>query len=106
LIARRGKDEEQDRFGQRNNFETPLKLLKRALNAPIIVKLKDGEEYKGILDNYDPTMNLVLDDSAQVDESGKAVISYGKILIRGNNILYIAVSDQNKKRAAMGSERP
>jgi len=82
-----------------NSFETPLKLLKKALNAPVTVKLKDGQEYKGILNNYDPTMNIVLDDSVQVDDNGNALVSFGKILIRGNNILYVAVGESPAKPA-------
>ncbi|MGC8601019.1 MAG: LSM domain-containing protein [Thermoprotei archaeon] len=99
MISRRLREEETDRNQQsRNtNVDTPLRLLKRALNAPVIVKLKDGEEYRGILNNYDPTMNIVLEDSKQVDENGNALVSFGKILIRGNNILYIVIGESANK---------
>ncbi|WP_449461679.1 hypothetical protein PQ610_04690 [Tardisphaera miroshnichenkoae] len=100
MISRRIREEEPERNQQnRNNVETPLRLLKKALNAPVTVKLKDGEEYRGILNNYDPTMNIVLDESTQVDENGNALVSFGKILIRGNNILYIVVGESANKPA-------
>jgi small nuclear ribonucleoprotein len=53
------------------------------------VKLKDGHEYIGDLMKYDSTMNLILTDAIEAVDDGNAVAKYGKILVRGNNILYI-----------------
>ena len=68
----------------------PLKLLSRNLNEQIVVKLKDGRTCRGILERCDNYMNLILADAEEVDESGtNTSVKYGKVLIRGNNILWI-----------------
>ncbi|MCX8182448.1 MAG: LSM domain-containing protein [Candidatus Methanomethylicaceae archaeon] len=70
----------------------PLRLLNKALHNQILVKLKDGHEYIGNLVKYDQTMNLILVDAVEAVDDGNPVAKYGKILVRGNNILYIRTS--------------
>ncbi|MGQ9759708.1 MAG: LSM domain-containing protein [Candidatus Methanomethylicaceae archaeon] len=67
----------------------PLRLLNKALHNQILVKLKDGHEYIGNLVKFDQTMNLILVDAIEAVNDGNPVAKYGKILVRGNNILYI-----------------
>jgi small nuclear ribonucleoprotein (snRNP)-like protein len=67
----------------------PLKLLFRSVNKTIIVKLKDGSEYMGRLVRCDPTMNLTMIDTQELNNNGGVKTKFGKVLIRGNNILYI-----------------
>jgi len=67
----------------------PIRLLNKSLHNQILVKLKDGHEYIGDLVKYDSTMNLILTDAIEAVDDGNAVAKYGKILVRGNNILYI-----------------
>lgn len=67
----------------------PLKLLFRSVNKTIIVKLKDGSEYMGRLIKCDPTMNLTMTDTQELNNDGNAKTKFGKVLIRGNNILYV-----------------
>ncbi len=71
---------------------TPLKYLKSAVNQTVLVKLKDGHEYIGMLELVDHTMNVVLSDCEEYDDSGKPVARYGKVLIRGSQILYISIN--------------
>jgi len=40
----------------------------------------------------DNNMNLIMDDTEEINDNGETKIKYGKILVRGNNILYIIVS--------------
>lgn len=71
----------------------PLKLLSRNLNEEVVVKLKDGRTCKGVLENCDNYMNLILKDAEEVDDSGSnAEVKYGRVLIRGNNILWITLN--------------
>lgn len=68
----------------------PLKVLYKALNATILVKLKDGREFAGKLVRTDDTMNMILIEASEVaDGGGTQVAKYGKLLVRGNNILYV-----------------
>jgi small nuclear ribonucleoprotein len=50
-------------IGERPMAQRPLDILNESLNRPVIVKLKDGREFRGELQGYDIHMNLVLDDT-------------------------------------------
>jgi small nuclear ribonucleoprotein (snRNP)-like protein len=67
---------------------TPLKMLGRAVNTRVTVRLKSGDEYTGILEKCDPNMNLIIVDAEELN-NGTVIAKYGRIFIRGNNILYI-----------------
>lgn len=66
----------------------PLKILQKATNNLVLIKLKDGKEYRGRLKEIDVYMNLVLEGAEELDE-GNPTAKFGEVLIRGNNILYI-----------------
>ena len=66
----------------------PIKTLRKAIDGIVLIKLKDGKEYRGRLKEIDVYMNLVLEGAEEL-EDGKPTAKYGEVLIRGNNILYI-----------------
>ncbi|MDT7864619.1 MAG: LSM domain-containing protein [Thermoproteota archaeon] len=70
---------------------TPLKLMFRCVKDTVTVWLKDHTILRGILYLADPNMNLILTDAEEINENGEVKIKYGKVFIRGNNILYISV---------------
>lgn len=72
--------------------DSPLKVLRISLSKTVMVKLKDGTELVGQMDSVDSTMNIVLRDAVQVDENDRMIAKYGKILIRGSQILYVATN--------------
>ena len=43
--------------------------------------------------NFDPYMNLILVD-AEESENGAQVANYGKVVISGNNVLYVKIEDR------------
>ncbi|MCC6018774.1 MAG: ribonucleoprotein [archaeon YNP-LCB-003-016] len=63
-------------------------MLGRAVNTRVTVRLKSGDEYTGILEKCDPNMNLIIVDAEELN-NGTVIAKYGRIFIRGNNILYI-----------------
>lgn len=65
----------------------PLTLLYKQIREEITVYLKSGEKYTGQLAKVDSYMNLIIENA--VEESGNKTTRYGKVLIRGNNILLI-----------------
>ncbi len=78
--------------------ESPLRALRMAMNKNVLVKVKDGYEYVGKLTMTDSTMNVVLSDCTEFSDEGRSPIArYGTVLIRGSQILYIAV-DYNSMR--------
>jgi len=67
-----------------------------ATNKVVLVKLKDGSEYIGRLEQSDGTMNLVLRDCTELKEGTvDPIAKYGRVLIRGSNILFISVDYEN-----------
>eukprot|EP00602_Paraphysomonas_sp_CaronLab_P009753 CAMPEP_0185024410 /NCGR_PEP_ID=MMETSP1103-20130426/7469_1 /TAXON_ID=36769 /ORGANISM="Paraphysomonas bandaiensis, Strain Caron Lab Isolate" /LENGTH=78 /DNA_ID=CAMNT_0027557369 /DNA_START=43 /DNA_END=279 /DNA_ORIENTATION=+ len=66
----------------------PKPFLNGLSGNPVIVKLKWGMEYKGILMAVDSYMNLQL---AQTEEfiDGAFAGNLGEVLIRCNNVLYM-----------------
>ena len=71
-------------------MEKPLKLLHASLNNRVIVELRGGVEYQGILDGYDvPHMNLVLKNADEIVRMDKKT-KHEKVIVRGDNIIYIS----------------
>lgn len=67
----------------------PLTMLNSALNKRVLVELKGNREYRGILDGYDPHMNLVLRNAEEIIE-GKQMRTMDITLVRGDNVVYIS----------------
>jgi len=71
-------------------IDSPLKYLRSGINNTVLVRLKDGSEYIGRLEQCDNTMNLLLSDCVEVKEgSSEPIAKYGRVLVRGSNILFI-----------------
>ena len=71
-------------------MEKPLKLLHSSLNSRVMVELRSGLEYHGILDGYDvPHMNLVL-KNADETMNNESRAKHETVILRGDNIIYIS----------------
>ncbi|HDS59652.1 MAG TPA: RNA-binding protein [Thermoplasmatales archaeon] len=68
----------------------PTDLLESSVNKEVSLLLKDGRVLKGKLSGYDQYMNLVIEDTRE--EKGDAERRLGKVVLRGNNIVSIAIS--------------
>lgn len=72
----------------------PLDVLNGNLNKRVIVHLRGGREYRGILDGYDhPHMNLVVKQVDEVLRAGtpeETITKKEMVIIRGDNIIYIS----------------
>ncbi|AEB95944.1 MAG: U6 snRNA-associated Sm-like protein LSm6 [Metallosphaera sp.] len=76
--------------------ENPLKSLRMATNKTVLVKLKDGSEYIGKMEQSDGTMNLVLRDCTEMKEgTADPIAKYGRVLIRGSNVLFVSIDYEN-----------
>jgi len=67
-----------------------IKLLKKSINKPVIVKVKGGKVIRGVLVGYDNHLNLLLKDAEWVDSENPVMI--GSILLRGDNVILISPS--------------
>ncbi|KKK46431.1 hypothetical protein LCGC14_1547680 [marine sediment metagenome] len=77
-----------NRNGIQQRSKSPLAILQNAQNSIILLRLKDGTEYKGLLKEIDAYMNLILEDATEILEN-TPVAKYNEIFIRGNNLLFI-----------------
>ena len=67
----------------------PLSVLNQAVGKNVMVELKGRKEYRGVLDGYDPHMNVVLRNAEEYHE-GKLTRRLGVVLVRGDNVIYIS----------------
>jgi len=74
----------------------PLNVLIKQMNSYIGVTLKNNIEYRGTMVHCDNFMNIILDSASEYN-GDQLVANYGKILVRGNNILYITLNITQKK---------
>jgi len=68
----------------------PLNVLIKQLQGNIEVVLKNGYEYKGKMIKCDGHMNILLEGATERKEE-QLLTNYGSVLLRGNNILYLAL---------------
>lgn len=58
------------------------------MGKPVVVKLKWGQEYRGMLLSTDAYMNVQLDEAEEYID-GAFAGKLGEILIRCNNVFYL-----------------
>ena len=71
------------------NMQRPLDVLGSSVEKTIMVRTKQGENITGLLKAFDSHINIWLDDATV---SGEQEVKLGKILIRGDSIVYISPS--------------
>lgn len=70
----------------------PLTILQKSTKKNIVVRLKNEVEYKGKMENVDSYMNLIMTDAEELS-NGKLVGKFGRVIVRGNNVLFIKLQD-------------
>ncbi|MDW8000211.1 MAG: U6 snRNA-associated Sm-like protein LSm6 [Candidatus Nitrosocaldus sp.] len=78
---------------QQQHPKKPLVVLQRAINKKVSVRLKNEAEYRGKMSNVDSYMNLILEDAEEFN-GATHLANYGKVVIRGNNVLFIRLEDE------------
>jgi len=68
-------------------------MLQKSTKKNVIVRLKNEIEYKGKMDNVDSYMNLIMTNAEEVKDN-KVVANYGKVILRGNNVLFIKLENE------------
>jgi small nuclear ribonucleoprotein len=69
--------------------QKPLNVLNQAINKQVMVELKAGREYRGVLDGYDPHMNLVLRNAEELINH-EVVRKLNITIVRGDNVIFIS----------------
>ncbi len=68
-------------------------MLQKAVNKHVSIRLKSDLEYRGKIYNVDSYMNIILTDAEEYN-SGNLIANYGKVVIRGSNVLFIKIDDE------------
>jgi small nuclear ribonucleoprotein len=71
----------------------PLTTHQKGVNKKVTVRLKSDIEYKGKMNNVDSYMNLIMTDAEEIS-NGKIVANYGRVIVRGNNVLFIKLENE------------
>ena len=57
------------------------------------MRLKNDVEYKGMMDNVDSYMNLIMTNAEELKDD-KVIANYGRVIVRGNNVLFIKLENE------------
>mmetsp|Transcript_17575 Transcript_17575/g.39825 ORF Transcript_17575/g.39825 Transcript_17575/m.39825 type:complete len:84 (+) Transcript_17575:65-316(+) len=79
--------------------KSPSDFIKQVLGRPVIVKLNNGTDYRGILACLDGYMNIAMEQTEEYVD-GQLKNKYGDTFIRGNNVLYISAQPKARKVGA------
>lgn len=71
-----------------NDGRRPLDVLGAAKGDRIITELKGGQVVSGNLKAFDVHLNMWLEDASMKTEDGQT--DYGKLLIRGDNVIIVS----------------
>ena len=80
-------------MSQTTTSKRPLTVLQKNTKKDVIVTLKSGVEYRGKMENVDSYMNLIMTDAEEVNQ-GKIVGKFGRVIVRGNNVLFIKLENE------------
>ncbi|MBI5051571.1 small nuclear ribonucleoprotein [Candidatus Micrarchaeota archaeon] len=69
----------------------PFDVLNNALNNTVVIGLKGGVEFRGLMVAYDVHMNVVLEKAEQM-VNGEVKRGVGTILLRGDSVIYVSPS--------------
>lgn len=76
-----------------SSAKRPLTTLQKNTKKNVTVRLKNEVEYKGKMDNVDSYMNLIMTDAEELKED-KVIANYGRVIVRGNNVLFIKLENE------------
>ncbi len=67
----------------------PFDLLNDSIGKEVLVVIKGNVRIRGTLKAFDVHMNIVLDNAEEI-ENGESKTKYGKLILRGDNVLLIS----------------
>ena len=73
-------------------IQRPLDALNMSKGKRVLVELKNGTKYNGVLNAFDIHINIVLSDADQI-VNGEVKRKLGQLFIRGDTITLISSSE-------------
>lgn len=80
-----------------NGIERPLDLLNNSKSKDVLVHLKGGKQFVGTLLAFDIHINLVLDNTKEI-ENGEIKRNIGLTFLRGDTIIFISPASTALKK--------
>lgn len=80
-----------------NGIERPLDLLNSSKNQEIMVQLKGGSKFVGTLLAFDIHINLVIDNTKEM-EGNEIKRNLGLTFLRGDTIIFISPASTSLKK--------
>ncbi len=74
--------------------QKPMDVLDSSLDQVVLIKLRGGREFRGVLRGYDIHMNLILDEAEEIDRENP--LSFETAIIRGDNVVFISPSEEKR----------
>jgi len=78
-------------------IERPLDLLNNSKNREVLVQLKGDKQYVGTLLAFDIHINLVLDNTKEM-QNNEIKKSIGLTFLRGDTIIFISPASTNLRK--------
>ncbi len=75
-----------------NEIEKPFDALNQAKGKRIMVELKNGRKFAGILKAFDIHINMVLEDVEEIEGEG-VKRTFKRVFIRGDTVLYVMLTE-------------
>lgn len=69
----------------------PLEFLQSSKTKRVEVHTVDKNVYIGILSDFDPYVNIVLDSCELLEFEAQKTIKLGKTIVQGNNVAFIEI---------------
>ena len=79
-----------------NGIERPLDLLNNSKGKEVLVHLKGDKQFVGTLLAFDIHINLVLDNTKEM-QNNEMKRSYGLTFLRGDTIIFISPASTSHK---------
>jgi len=65
-----------------------IRVLDESAGKIVLIKLKGGKIIRGVLQGFDQHMNILLEESEEVNDDGTN--NLGTIVLRGDNVVLIS----------------
>lgn len=75
-----------------SSAKSPTDFVQFVTGRPVVVKLNDGLEYRGVLACIDSYLNVALSETEEIEPSGKRT-QIGDAFIRGNNVFFVGTQE-------------
>ena len=68
-----------------------MDVLRQSIDRSVMVEVKGRRVYSGVLEGYDIYMNLVIKNAGEII-NGESKGIHQRVLVRGDNVIYISPS--------------